>query len=186
MAVVHLNESVGDWLGWMGLAGSNEFGPVLLETAGYPGDKATKGAGGIEVSGMWATSCEVSDSNSTDSITQVSCDVNHGQSGSPMWQHMVGESESGVQPSSTTKGAFAGDNGDVFLRGIVSHDRNESCTAVCANDPNSCCGTFVTRNYAAQLTRSAARDVLSWAETKVEAPQSTGGDSFQPASIPSA
>jgi hypothetical protein len=180
LAIVHLNASVGARVGWLGVAGSDEFGPTQLSTAGYPSDKALNDTDGNEVLGMWATSCKVRDTNATDRVTQVTCDVIPGQSGSPMWATGEAASSAGVPtPASisagtgrtTTTGRQAGSFAAAFVKGVVSYTQWE-CPA-CANDTSSCCGPKVSSNFAAQLTRSAARDVLSWAATKVEAPRIT-------------
>ncbi|KIY97476.1 glutamyl endopeptidase [Monoraphidium neglectum] len=77
LGVVNLQSAIGKTTGNLGYTASTGRLSETWTTYGYPGEK-TYGS-------MWTTSCGVNDNVATDGITEMTCDVTGGQSGSPMF-----------------------------------------------------------------------------------------------------
>lgn len=77
IAVVILQEPVGDQIGWMAYGYDNELGDFYANIVGYPGDKP----GGT----MWRANCDVPAEAMQDMYFQYFCDTFPGSSGSSVY-----------------------------------------------------------------------------------------------------
>lgn len=79
IAVVILQEPVGENLGWMSYGYDPNLGNFVANIVGYPGD--------MPPGTMWAVSCDVSAANMGDNWFQYLCDTYPGSSGSSVYQY---------------------------------------------------------------------------------------------------
>ncbi|MDN2565922.1 serine protease [Aquibium sp. A9E412] len=85
IAVVHLQEPVGDWLGWLAVGYDDNLGDFYANIVGYPGDKP----GGT----MWRSNCDVSRQNMAELYFQYLCDTYPGSSGSSVYKYTAATQE---------------------------------------------------------------------------------------------
>lgn len=79
IAVVILQEPIGDYIGWMGYGHDPKLGDFHANIIGYPGDKPA--------GTMWRSNCDVSQQNMADQWFQYLCDTFAGSSGSSVYKY---------------------------------------------------------------------------------------------------
>ena len=79
IAVVILQEPIGDYLGWLGYGYDENLGDFHANIIGYPGDKPA--------GTMWRSTCDVSKQNMGDQWFQYLCDTFAGSSGSSVYKY---------------------------------------------------------------------------------------------------
>lgn len=79
IAVVILQEPIGDYLGWLAYGYDENLGDFHANIIGYPGDKPA--------GTMWRSNCDVSKQNMGDQWFQYLCDTFAGSSGSSVYKY---------------------------------------------------------------------------------------------------